>query len=193
MFAHRLLAVLGVWGAAGCKALSVTSCSILFLCCRASALRPPGLTLHCSSNNCCGTLNICEPTLLLTRPPLHWAHALCTDAAVCMCVCVCQCVYFSTACEAVCIILWRWSYLGQVVRNCVCMCVCTVCHCNRDFYVSHECKGKLIRKPECQLQWKTETRLNVMWVRMLHANFLRVHWYSSVAFTCPHTRAGPSW
>lgn len=59
----------------------VTSCSILFLCRCASALRPPGLTLHCSSNNCCGTPNICKPPLLLTQLPLCWA-------AVCVCVCV---------------------------------------------------------------------------------------------------------
>lgn len=110
MFAHRLLAVPGVWGAVGCEALSVTSCSILFLCCCASALRPPGLTLHCSSNNCCGTPNICKPPLPLTQPPLHWAHGLCA-AAVCACV--------RTSAQCVQAYFWRWSYLVQVVSHCV--------------------------------------------------------------------------
>lgn len=89
MFAQRRLAVPGVWGAVGCRALSVTSCSILFLCCWASALCPPGLTLHCSFNNCCGTLNICKPLLLLTQPPLHWAPGLGTAARL-------MCVYMHT-------------------------------------------------------------------------------------------------
>lgn len=68
MFAHRLLAGPSAGVAVGPEALSVTSCSILFLRCCASALCPSGLTLHCSFNNCCGTVNICKPLLQLARP-----------------------------------------------------------------------------------------------------------------------------
>lgn len=97
----------------------VTSCSILFLCRCASALRPPGLTLHCSSNNCCGTPNICKPPLLLTQLPLCWAA-------------VCVCVYFQHSLWGyVQHILWCWSYLVRVV--CHCVRVCTARHCNGDF------------------------------------------------------------
>lgn len=79
MFAHRLLARASVGVAMDPEALSVTSCSILFLRCCASALRPSGLTLHWSFNNCCGTVNICKPLLQLA--------CLCVGL---LCVCVCS-------------------------------------------------------------------------------------------------------
>lgn len=67
MFAQRFLAGPSVGVAVGPEALSVTSCSILFLRRCASAVCPSGLTLHCSFNNCCGTVNICKPLLQLAR------------------------------------------------------------------------------------------------------------------------------
>lgn len=68
MFCLQAVGRAGGWRyCGGREALRVTSCSILFLCRCASARRPSGLTLHCSSNNCCGTPNICKPPLLLAR------------------------------------------------------------------------------------------------------------------------------
>lgn len=118
MFAYSLLAVPAVWDAVGYEALSVTSCSILFLCCCASALRPLGLTLHCSSNNCCGTLNICKPPLLFTQLPLHWAHALCAAAVLCACLCESEWVYvFSAQLVRLCV-----AYYSGHICEPLCMC-----------------------------------------------------------------------
>lgn len=103
MFAHRLLAGPSVGVAVGPEALSVTSCSILFLCCCASALCPSGLTLRCSFNNCCGTVNICKPLLQLAR--------LCAGL---LCVFSSQIFFFFFP---ECRILWCWSSPVWVVAS----------------------------------------------------------------------------
>lgn len=152
IFAHRLLAGPAVWGAVGYEALSVTSCSILFLCCCALAVRPPGPTLHCSSNNCCGTLNICKAPLLLTQPPLHWAACVCIS---------------STACEVVCGILWCWSYLVRVMSACAQTDTAT-----RTFNMMQDCESKQISKVVCQLQWERDY---CMCVHVFPTKLLHVH------------------
>lgn len=129
MFAQRLLAGPVVWGAVGCEALSVTSCSILFLCCCASALCPPGLTLHCSSNNCCGTLNICKPLLRLTQPPLCRA-AVCVFPAQLVRLCA---AYF----DAGPIRYKLWATLSVCAQHVI---------ATGTFNVQHVCKSKQISK-----------------------------------------------
>lgn len=106
MSAHRLLAGPSVGVAVGPEALSVTSCSILFLRCCASARRPSGLTLHCSFNNCCGTVNICKPLLQLAR---LCAGLLCVFPANFFLF------FFFFLPEPEYRILWCWSSLVRVV------------------------------------------------------------------------------
>lgn len=146
MFAHRLLAGPSVGVAMGAEALSVTSCSILFLRCCASTLRPSGLTFHCSFNNCCGTVNICKPLLQLA--------------------CLCAVLLYVFPANILLFLFFFFLSPSAEVQNTLMLilfgtscCLSAACPCIWDFFMDQtNSQSQQIWKLMSQVQWELNCR-----------------------------------